>query len=66
METNTLRTALSDLCYELECQTDLLLAVQSALEHEDAVSSFSKAVYGLYIEIDTIRLKMEELLQSPF
>ena len=66
METHNLRTELSDLCYELECQMDLLLAVQTALEQEDSVSNFSLAVYGLYIAIDTIRLKMEELLKNPF
>lgn len=66
METNTLRTALSDLCFDLECQTDLLLAVQEALEHEDNDGSFGKAVYALYIAIDGIRLKMEALLRNPF
>ena len=66
MEPYNLRNELSDLCYELECQTDLLLAVQEALEHEDNDGSFGKAVYALYIAIDGIRLKMEALLRNPF
>ena len=66
MDKTNLRNELSDLCYDLECQTALLLAVQTALEHEDSASDFSLAVYSLYIAIDTIRLKMEELLKNPF